>query len=103
MSRRAHKPTEKTRAQVEALGGYLSQADIATFLGIDRNTLAKHYRRELDTGGIRANARVGHALLKNALGGNVAAQIFWMKVRCHWREVPAGGAVVIEDPDEKRM
>lgn len=34
----------------------------------------------------RIDQKVLHALLQNALDGNVTAQIFWVKVRCQWRD-----------------
>ena len=60
--------------------------DIAKVIGIDRKTLEKHYRYELDTGHIKATAKVAESLFKKATGGNVAAAIFWMKARAGWSE-----------------
>jgi hypothetical protein len=36
-----------------------------------------------------ANATVSGYLFAAAKGGNVTAQIFWLKTRAHWRERPA--------------
>ena len=82
-----HKPTPESAAQVEALSGYgIRHDEIATYLGVDAKTLRKYYRDQLDKGMIKANVGVARALHSNALGGNVAAQIFWMKTRCGWKE-----------------
>lgn len=88
----AHKPTEKTRGQVDALAGLvgLPQADIAAFLDIDLKTLRKYYRKELDTATVKANAAVAKALFTKATKGNdTAAMIFWLKARAKWSEKPA--------------
>ena len=87
MSRKAFEPTEAERKQVEAMSGFgVPQDDIALVIGIDKKTLTKHFRRELDTGAAKANARVSESLFKQAIGGNVAAAIFWTKARMGWRE-----------------
>jgi hypothetical protein len=50
--------------------------------------LRKHYRTELDFGGVKANAQVAGFLFSSAKNGNVSAQIFWLKTRARWRESP---------------
>lgn len=89
MSQKPHIPTEGTRAQVDALAGLvgLPQAEIAAFLSIDLKTLRKHYRKELDTATVKANAAVAKALFTKATKGNdTGAMIFWLKARAKWRE-----------------
>jgi hypothetical protein len=68
--------------------GYgIPEVDIARVLDIDPKTLRKHYRRELDTAFVHANARVAQSLFNQATSGNnVAAAIFWLKVRAGWRD-----------------
>lgn len=97
MANPAHKPTDATRGQVEALAGFvgLPQADIAQFLEIDLKTLRKHYRRELDQATVKANLAVAKALFTKATKGNdTAAMIFWLKARAKWSE-----KVVDTNPD----
>lgn len=92
MSRVPHKPTEGTRAQVDALAGLvgLPQKEIADYLGIDPKTLRKWYKRELETATVKANAAVAKALFTKATKGNdTAAMIFWLKARAKWREKTA--------------
>ena len=85
--RPAHEPTTETRAQVDALAGYgIRQDEIAAYLGIDKKTLSKHYREELDAAVVKANSAVARSLHKQATEGNVAAAIFWLKARAGWRE-----------------
>ncbi len=90
MGRPAHAPEPFHRRQVEAMAGYgIPEIDIARVLGIDPKTLRKHYREELDTGHVIANAKVAESLFRKATGEgpqSVAAAIFWMKARAGWRE-----------------
>ena len=82
-----HKPTAESRAQVEALAGYgVRQDEIALYLDIDPKTLRSHYREQLDKGVVKANVAVARSLHKQAVEGNVAAAIFWLKSRAGFRE-----------------
>lgn len=73
------------------------QKIIAQVVGIDEKTLMKHYRTELDNGFATVKASIGAAVIKSALGGNVAAQRFWLL--CHggaeWKFVRPDNDVVI--------
>ena len=73
------------RAPVEA------KRDIARVLAVDPKTLRRHYREELDTGHIKATAKVAEFLFRKAITEGpqcVTAAIFWMKTRGGWRETP---------------
>lgn len=85
---RLFQPTDDQRRQVLTMTGFgLKQDEIATSLDIDKKTLHKHFRRELDTGMIEANVRVAKALYQNAVQhNNVAAQIWWTKTRMGWKD-----------------
>jgi hypothetical protein len=85
--RKPHAPTDKSRAQVEAMAGYgLPQDQIAKVMRIGETTLKKHYAEELSRGSAVANSIVGEALFKQARGGNTTAMIFWAKTRMGWKE-----------------
>lgn len=85
--RPSHKPDDASRRSVQAMAGYgILEIDIAKVVGIDPKTLRKHYRDELDTGHIRANARVAESLYQQAINGNVTAGIWWTKARMGWSE-----------------
>ena len=90
MGRRAHKPDIVSRRQVEAMTAYgVPEADVARVLGIDAKTLRKHYRDELDTGAIKATAKVAEFLFRKATTEGpqcVTAAIFWLETRGHWKE-----------------
>jgi len=88
VSRKPHEPTDKTRAEVQALAGFgIREDEIAIYVGIDAKTLRKYYRSELDSGHIKANAAVARALYRQAVDeGSTSAAIFWLKARAGWRE-----------------
>ena len=49
--------------------------------GIDDKTLRKHFREELDTAAIKANAQVSGALYNKCLKGDTTSMIWWEKTR----------------------
>jgi DNA-binding CsgD family transcriptional regulator len=83
-----HKPTEETRAQVEALKSYgHTNVEVAEYLGICEATLHQHYSREVATAVTRANAAVAGRLYAKAVEQDeLGAQIFWLKTRGKWKE-----------------
>ena len=90
MGRPSHTPDAAQRRQVEAMAGYgVPEPDIARLLQIDPKTLRKHYRDELDSGHVKANAKVAENLFRKATGDgpqSVTAAIFWLKTRARWKE-----------------
>lgn len=93
----AHNPTDKTRAEVAALASYgVPHDEIGKYIGIDKKTLYKYYREELDNAHTKANASVGRFLYQAASGQSlekganhsdcVRAAMFWAKTRMGWRE-----------------
>ena len=91
MPQPAHKPTAEQRRTVEAMSAYgIPQGDIALVIQIDRNTLAKHYRRELDEATAKANARIAERLYARAIKGDVKAMMFWLERRGGdaWQQKP---------------
>jgi len=55
-------------------------------IGIDKKTLRRHYRDELDLSMAKANATIGGALFNKAKAGDTASMTFWLKTRARWRE-----------------
>jgi hypothetical protein len=96
--RKAFEPTDKQRAEVSALVSFgIPQAEIAGYIGIDRNTLMKYFRDELDNSILKANAAVGKFLFNAASGRAMKtddashgdclrAAMFWAKTRMKWSE-----------------
>ena len=81
----------------------MPQETISKLLKTTKETLEANFREELDTASDNANMAVLGALYKNAIGGNVAAQIFWCKTRLGMRETDrlevtgdGGGPVTIK-------
>jgi hypothetical protein len=87
MPNHAYKPTADSKqiVQLHATIG-TRQDNIARILGIDKKTLRKYYKDELDLGMDKANAAIGGALFNKAKSGDTSAMIFWMKTRARWAE-----------------
>ena len=88
--RPAFSPTAAQRQTVEAMAGCgIPEDEISAFLDVAPKTLRKHFRVELDTGHIKANAKVASNLYRLATGSGreaVTAAIFWLKTRAGWSE-----------------
>jgi hypothetical protein len=104
LGRRAHRPDERGRRQVEALAAYgVPERDIARVVGVDPKTLRKHYRDELDLGSTKATAKVAEFLFRKATTEGhqcVTAAIFWMKTRGGWREAPQAHEIAVNKYDQ---
>jgi len=88
--------------QMSAVG--ITQAQIAMVVrdGIDLKTLRKHFRVELDTAAIKANAKVSGALYNKCMAGDTSSLIWWEKTRQGRKEVTVnehsgadGGPIVL--------
>ena len=80
-------PTEQQRHLVVMMStNGVKHDDQARALNCGTRTLQKHFKDELSLGKMRATAHVSGALYRNAIEGNVSAQIFWLKARGGWRE-----------------
>jgi hypothetical protein len=87
MARTAFVVNDALREKVRHLAGLgVPQDDIARIIGCAPKTLRQRCRDELDRGVAEANATISGSLFGAAKGGNVTAQIFWLKTRAHWRE-----------------
>jgi hypothetical protein len=115
MARKAFVVDEAVHDKVRHLAGVgVRQDDIAKIIGCAPKTLRRRCRDDLDRGVAEANATVSGYLFTAAKGGNVTAQIFWLKTRAHWRERPltnhpapasdteANSPVVLLLPDNSR-
>lgn len=73
---------------VELLAGAaVSQREIATVLAIDKKTLRRHYRRELDRGAAKVEAELIGNLLRLASGDDglaLKAVMFSLQARFGW-------------------
>lgn len=84
----AHEPTPDLVRQVQqaaAMG--LPRRQIAALIGIDEDTLRKHYTEHLVLAEAKANMNVAATLFKAATSGqDTTAAIFWAKARMGWRD-----------------
>lgn len=97
MGRPEHKPTPETRQLVEALSGFgVPYKQIGALIddGIDRETLAKHYEKEIQSGKAKAASKIGQTLFQKAMAGDTTALIWWTKAQMRWK-----GTDVYETPD----
>jgi hypothetical protein len=87
-----YEPSDANRNQVRMMSAVgITQADIASFLGISVNSVRRHFEEELRLGGIQANMQVGGNLFKMATGSpevksTIAAAIWWTKARMGWKD-----------------
>ncbi len=95
----AFRPSDEQRRTVKAMAGFgVPHEGIAIMLEIDPKTLRKYFQSELDRGSVEATAKVAQSLFHMAtVDKNVAAAIFWMKVRGGWSEKPRPELAVVED------
>lgn len=97
-------PTEDERRRIRMYAGLgITQEQIAILIGKAVDTLAKYCREDLDVGAAEAKAKVGGAIVKAALNGNMTAAIFYAKTQMGWKETSVqehtgkdGGAIQIE-------
>jgi hypothetical protein len=82
---KAHRPSTRLRREVECFASYgIPEDNIARVIGINRSTLRKYYKDEVELGRDKANAQVAGFLFAAAKKGNVQAMIFWLKCRARW-------------------
>jgi hypothetical protein len=100
VGRPKYEPTEHWSKQVELLSGIgVPLEQICVLAGIDRKTLSKHYRAEIDMGHAKANMRMTKRLFDIANGDgkdSLTACIFWLKCRAGWKP-PADVEVNIDN------
>jgi hypothetical protein len=85
--------TDEQRRQVKMMAALgLSHDNIAKVIvdgGIKRDTLCRHFRKELDQGKIEANLKVAKTAFDMATSGTSPAMTcFWLKTQAGWRENP---------------
>jgi AcrR family transcriptional regulator len=82
-----YEPNDKDRTTIKIMAAGGIPADkIAEALSLSKKTLYTHYKKEIQTAALEANAAVVASLFKQATKGNVTAAIFWLKTRLRWTE-----------------
>lgn len=89
VGRPKYKVTIKDKNQVEALSGYgINHDEISYLIGVDKKTLYKYYREELNIGKAKANAKVGQSLYnKCTVDKDTSSIIWWTKTQMGFSEV----------------
>lgn len=87
-----HVKTEINSALVEKMAGLgIPLRMMAAQIGIDDNTIERHYKEEFLLGQTKATTSVAQRLYDIAMGDDkrtaLPACIFWMKCRARWSEV----------------
>ena len=89
MPQAPHEPTPALRKQVETLAAYgVSRRGYRPRCRNYPADALQYYPDELDTGDVKANAKVAQNLFRIATSETpqaVTAAIFWMKARAGWR------------------
>ncbi len=81
-----HKPTKETRQTVKDGASWgIKQDIIAKKLDISKDTLIKHYRKELDEGIAKTHFEVGQTLAERAKTDTTMG-IFFAKTQMGWSE-----------------
>jgi hypothetical protein len=91
-------PVELTPEQIielQALSAVLTKGQVADYFGICENTLREIEKRQPEVseaykkGRVKQVASMGSNLIQMAKGGNVTANIFYLKTQGGWRETEA--------------
>jgi hypothetical protein len=88
---RKFKPTDEERDKARTMAGLgLSNEQIGHLIRqgvvIDHDTVTKYFKREIEQGKSAAILKIANTLYNQAIGGNVACMMFWLKTRARWRE-----------------
>jgi hypothetical protein len=84
--------TKKQKAEVETLAAVLSSEQIADYFGIGRTTWFAILERDPEVselykkGRAKAVGFVAQNLIQKARGGDLGAQIFYLKTQAGWKE-----------------
>jgi len=108
------KEIEIDLAQVEGLASRgLTEGQIADSLGISQQTITRRKKKYVDfveaikRGHAKGVGKVANALFEQAMNGQTAAAIFYMKNRANWTDKqqhtgPDGGALKVQIVKEYR-
>ena len=118
--RPAFRPTDEQRKNVEVMASLgIPEEEICLVVRnrsdkpISRNSLRKHFKKELETGATKLNARVGHFMVATIFGTRPPDGItpitnervrgrlgeLYLKARLGWREIDSNQR---KDPNERQ-
>jgi len=107
-----YKPTEEESNLVAVgIAGGIEHKFLWAALGISERTFRNHFKKEIESGGARANGQVIAKLFGSATGTNnqpyvFQAAMFWLKCRAGWKEQheiggPGGGPIIVKFSDRE--
>lgn len=80
--------SDERRKEIRKLAGYgLTIEQMASVLGIHRNTLTKHCKDDIEKGKAEAFHFAVNSLFSNIKKGKEASLIFYLKTQHRWKEV----------------
>lgn len=83
----AHKVTDETRAEVDKLLSYgFTHSQVAIVMKISEDTLARHYKNEIKSGGTMAVASVANVLFTKCQSGDTRAIEFFLRTKGRFSE-----------------
>ena len=115
MPKQKWRPEDHDYDIVREFGGVLKQDQLAKYYGVSTKTLQTRFkdnpewRDAYDQGRADTVRKVGAALVKKAMDGNLTAMIFYLKTQAGWWDKqmvehsgPGGGAIEVETADKAR-
>ena len=97
-------PSDRELVRVLAANGVAHEV-MAKLLHVAIRTLKRHFNEELYDGRVMVTAKIGAALVKEAMAGNVAAQRYWLGTHGgpEWRIPKTSDLMpdVDDDPNER--
>jgi hypothetical protein len=90
--------TDEHRKMVSIMrSNAMSVEAIAGVMGVNKQTLRRHFEYELDNGFDSIRGQMGAALVAAGLSGSVSAMKFWLASRCpEWRAAKE----LVDEPDK---
>jgi hypothetical protein len=77
-------PTDQMRSDVRAWVKVTNADTIAAKLDISRDTLDRHFKKELSDGRFEAVAHIGGKLIEKAMRGDKTSMIFYLRTQGKW-------------------
>ena len=98
MGRPAYEPTDEIRRQILAMRAYgLTTDQISGIIKLNKMTMYKYYRDELENGHAMAIAKVAESLYRKAVEGDTTSAIFYLKTQANWTETTKNEVNVTTD------
>lgn len=74
--------------------------DLATILDISEPVCRREFAKEIERGKANRDVNIKGALYKNAMKGNPALIIFYLKTQCGWKDTDSNMTVTVDKPEQ---